>query len=241
MFESLESRTMFTYMIRADLFVPVERPHIGLTVGGTLNVAGTSASDDVKIGQDDSHDLLLVTVNRHTWRFHADWIKHIEVSLGDGDDRFEFAAPDSYPSWSASRPTLRVRGGAGNDRLVAGSLNSSLFGDAGNDSLVGGEGDDRLVGGKGNDKIDAATFGRFSSTLMWPPEANRISVADRDTVLADGDGKADRVLANSVDEVHTNGSDRVKVRDPKRASLVMYSRPADLTIAQPITGWNAWG
>ncbi len=50
-----------------------------------------------------------------------------------------------------------LRGGSGNDLLIAGGGNDTLFGRAGNDTLIGGPGNDRLFGGPGNDRLKAGT------------------------------------------------------------------------------------
>lgn len=53
----------------------------------------------------------------------------------------------------ATNAVLRLFGGAGNDKITAGSLGSRLYGDAGDDELNGGEGDDYLYGGEGSDRF----------------------------------------------------------------------------------------
>ena len=51
----------------------------------------------------------------------------------------------------------RVRGTAGDDRLIGGPGDQSLSGEEGNDYLEGGDGNDELEGGVGNDTLDAST------------------------------------------------------------------------------------
>jgi Ca2+-binding RTX toxin-like protein len=46
-----------------------------------------------------------------------------------------------------------LRGGAGNDILVAGAGNNTLYGGRGHDLLIGGRGHDTLIGGPGPDTI----------------------------------------------------------------------------------------
>ncbi|WP_174889054.1 calcium-binding protein [Candidatus Williamhamiltonella defendens] len=46
-----------------------------------------------------------------------------------------------------------VRGGEGDDTIVATKGNKKLFGDAGHDQLFSGQGDDELNGGQGNDRL----------------------------------------------------------------------------------------
>ncbi len=90
----------------------------------------------------------------HTKRFNVADIEAIVVLLGDGDDTAEIGAEITLP--------LRMYGGKGDDRLVAGSGDSELYGNEGddriaggpgNDTIDGGEGDDVLLGGAGNDRL----------------------------------------------------------------------------------------
>ncbi|RYB93771.1 hypothetical protein EUA93_04990 [Nocardioides oleivorans] len=52
------------------------------------------------------------------------------------------------------RPTARIDGGPGNDRLSGTRGEDTIFGDAGHDVLLGDRGDDTLVGGRGRDRAD---------------------------------------------------------------------------------------
>jgi RTX calcium-binding nonapeptide repeat (4 copies) len=70
-----------------------------------------------------------------------------EVNGGAGGDREVVAKTVKIPA--------TLRGGAGNDFLVAGGGNDRLIGSAGNDTLIGGSGADRLFGGPGNDLLRA--------------------------------------------------------------------------------------
>ncbi|MCA9051045.1 MAG: hypothetical protein KDA89_20055, partial [Planctomycetaceae bacterium] len=68
------------------------------------------------------------------------------VALGsDGDDIIEIDGKLNQ--------AVELHGGAGNDRLVAGSGIAVLYGDAGNDILIGGRSADTLDGGDDNDTI----------------------------------------------------------------------------------------
>lgn len=107
-----------------------------------------------------------------------------------------------------------VRGGAGDDTIVAIGGNDTLVGDAGRDSLLAGGGDDRLEGGAGDDMLigqegrdiyvmhagmgtDRATFeadaDRIDVTglgLTWTALQARISVAGAETRITLADGGA---------------------------------------------------
>lgn len=70
-----------------------------------------------------------------------------EVNGGPGGDREVVGSTVKIPA--------TLRGGSGNDYLVAGGGNDRLIGSAGNDTLIGGSGTDRLFGGPGNDLLRA--------------------------------------------------------------------------------------
>jgi Ca2+-binding RTX toxin-like protein len=81
-----------------------------------------------------------------------------EVNGGAGGDREVVAKTVKIPA--------TLRGGPGNDFLVAGGGNDLLIGSAGNDTLTGGSGTDRLFGGAGNDLLRA---GRGADLLNGGP------------------------------------------------------------------------
>ncbi len=58
------------------------------------------------------------------------------------------------PSTNAPDVPLVLRGGAGNDTMVAGVMADTAWGRAGNDTMIGRTGRDILDGGAGNDSID---------------------------------------------------------------------------------------
>ncbi len=76
-------------------------------------------------------------------------IDGLEVNGGNGGDTEVVGKTVPVPA--------TLRGGSGNDLLVAGGGNDTLIGRAGNDTLVGGPGNDRLHGGPGNDRLQAGS------------------------------------------------------------------------------------
>jgi Ca2+-binding RTX toxin-like protein len=75
----------------------------------------------------------------------ASMIAGFEVNAGAGDDAVVLAREVPVPA--------TMRGGPGNDRLIAGSGDDKLIGGVGNDILVGRPGADWLYGGPGDDKL----------------------------------------------------------------------------------------
>lgn len=75
----------------------------------------------------------------------ATQIGGFEVNAGGGDDAIVVAA--TVPI------AVTLRGGPGNDRLVAGASNDKVIGGIGDDVLSGRTGSDSLFGGPGNDHL----------------------------------------------------------------------------------------
>ncbi len=76
-------------------------------------------------------------------------VEGFEVNGGSGGDTEIVGRTVKVPA--------TLRGGSGNDVLVAGGGNDTLIGRAGNDTLIGGPGNDRLFGGPGNDRLQAGS------------------------------------------------------------------------------------
>jgi Ca2+-binding RTX toxin-like protein len=74
-------------------------------------------------------------------------VKKIVASGGEGNDIIDLERV------SSSSITAELRGGTGNDVLIAGKGKALLYGGLGDDILIGGNGDDELYGEEGNDKL----------------------------------------------------------------------------------------
>ena len=81
-------------------------------------------------------------------------IGSFEVNGGSGGDTEILGKTVEAPA--------TLRGGSGNDVLIAGAGNDTLIGRGGNDTLIGGPGNDRLFGGSGNDRLKAG----FGNSLL---------------------------------------------------------------------------
>lgn len=129
----------------------------------------------------------------------------VELVGGDGDNRF---------NTSAYSGAVILRGGAGNDTLLAGEGDDLLTGNAGNDLLVGSAGADRLFGGndadvlKGGDGDDLLHGQAGSGDILTGDDGN-------DT-LRGGTGQDRVVESGNVDFVLTTlslvgrGSDSIE-------------------------------
>ena len=123
------------------------RRHLSVTAGfhaGLITVTGDVAADHVLIGR-DHHGHIFVHANHHViLAVSAHDVNGIAVDLGGGNDALDTAAAVHAP--------MTIRGGAGNDTLVAGSGHDMIFGDAGDDVINSVDGASDLVdGGAGHD------------------------------------------------------------------------------------------
>lgn len=83
-----------------------------------------------------------------------------QFDLAGGDDFVDFSAHGAGGVDYSKQVT--VRGGIGNDTIVAGSNNDILFGDAGNDIVIGNAGGDTLDGGDGDDILYGDDLGAYA-------------------------------------------------------------------------------
>jgi Ca2+-binding RTX toxin-like protein len=111
--------------------------------GGDVIVSTGADDDNIRVGWDSAANTLLVSNGSRLQKFTN--VTSISIDSGDGNDTIVVDA-------SVPKP-VTLRGGTGNDRLVAGSAKAFLYGDDGDDILEGGSGDDTIEGGSGNDTI----------------------------------------------------------------------------------------
>jgi|SRR5687768_9150207 len=111
---------------------------------GTLTVTSDAAADHVLIGT-NAHGQIFVHTNHHViLAVSAHHVARINVDLGGGNDALDTAATVRAP--------MTIRGGAGNDTLVAGSGHDMVFGDDGDDFINSADGTvDVVDGGAGHD------------------------------------------------------------------------------------------
>jgi len=91
---------------------------------GSATIDGGAGIDTVDFSSQT--DNLRITVNGQAIGDGADYLFNVEV----------------------------IKGGQGNDTIVADNLGDTLYGNSGNDSLVGGSGNDVMDGGAGQDTVD---------------------------------------------------------------------------------------
>jgi hypothetical protein len=128
--------------------------------------------------------------------------RHLVVDAGDLDDVVRIR----------TRISATVRGGPGNDNVVASAANDRVFGGPGADKLKGGGGDDQLFGDLGADVLDGGAG---------------------DDELTSVDGEADTVRcgaglddagADTVDAVRSDCETFTKVTDPNGTPPAVTAR-----------------
>jgi hypothetical protein len=124
------------------------------SIGGNVSVVGGGGVDaltvnDLSVGGDTySLDNTRLTVSRKPgWRLGHSGLETLSVDTGAGNDTVTSTA-------NLFSLTAIVRGGSGNDTLVAGAGKDVLIGGSGDDVIRGGAGRDMLFGGYGSDTLD---------------------------------------------------------------------------------------
>ena len=116
---------------------------------GTVTVDGASESSADTIRIAGSGDFTVtdtaVIVGGGTGTITLANIEVADLTGGPGDDTLDA---------SGFSGGAVLRGGEGNDTLIAGPAGSFLFGEAGDDTLIGGSGNDLLYGREGDDTLE---------------------------------------------------------------------------------------
>lgn len=96
--------------------------------------------------------LLTVQINGVPYPTYApEGIKSLTINGGSRNDEIDLSGLTfaKYPLLK----TVKINGGAGNDRIVGSFENDSIDGGSGNDTLTGGFGNDTLIGNAGTDLL----------------------------------------------------------------------------------------
>ncbi len=161
-------------------------PGVTLT-DGVLNVVGNATTNsNVLISQ--SGGSINVTLNGNVpVGFATGSVTEIRVRGGAGNDVI-MASP------GINKP-MTIDGGEGNDLLVSGGGNDVLlgglgtdilYGEAGQDNLFGGDGNDSLFGGSGNDSL---VGGDGIDILLGQAGRDVLIGSDDEDLLSSGDGE----------------------------------------------------
>ena len=151
--------------------------------GGTLKLAGNSASDQLLIGlEPGASTTLQVDVGADgtaDFSFDRNTFTAIDVRAGDGDDGVRIVQTGG----AFADEAVTINGGNGADTLVGG---------IGQETLVGGSGNDIVSGGDGN---DTALLGTGADRFTWNP--------GDDNDVVEGQGGDDRLDFNgsSIGEI----------------------------------------
>ena len=153
---------------------------VDLAPDGLLVVNGTEGNDRIWVAQSRSGERLRVSVNGSTTDFPAANISLIKIRAGEGNDAVRIHRRVEIPAQiyggaghdrlqAGSGPTL-IEGGDGRDRIRGGAGVNVIFGGAGADRIAGGPSNDYLIGGAGNDVLrggagDDWIFGDATNTL----------------------------------------------------------------------------
>jgi Ca2+-binding RTX toxin-like protein len=121
--------------------------------GGTLQLTGDKASDNLTLQLGATPNILTVDVNSDgtpEFSFDRSTFSSIDVAAGGGDDRIAV----SRNGGSFTDEAVTLDGGPGDDTLIGSDGNDTLIGGAGNDFADGNIGADRALMGSGDDRFN---------------------------------------------------------------------------------------
>ena len=153
-------------------------------------------------------------------------IEQADISGGDSPNRLDAT------TFTSAVLSVSLRGGSGNDTLIAGVGPDGLFGDAGNDLLIGNGGGDDMYAGSGRDTVnggegDDSVRGQGTSgdVVIGGPGSDTIDGgAGTDFLLENSDAATLTVTNSSLDD----GTDTDIVRRVER--LMINGGPGNNTI-----------
>jgi Ca2+-binding RTX toxin-like protein len=167
-------------------------------------------------------------------------VQTVNVTLGDGDDRFAIA-DEAYPTVPAPRTELplSVDGDGGEDTIVGGGGPDDIRGSDDDDHLYGGGGDDKMSGDPGTDMVDGGegadtvTGDLGNDTLFGGPGDDEVQ-GDEGNDTLDGGAGNDEVRGNSGTDtiLGGEGDDRLDFppssgRDPTDGSDTLRGGPGN--------------
>jgi Ca2+-binding RTX toxin-like protein len=167
---------------------------------GADEVSGGIGNDTLLAGADAGGADTLVGGAGEDFADYAGRAEGMSVTLAGGADD---GAPDEHDNVDASIENLR--GGDGDDHLIASSASNKLWGGAGADRIEGGDGDDFVFGGDGDDELE----GQEGSDFLYGEDGDDGMLGGNGDDLLDGypgtnvldagDGDADICITTTVD------------------------------------------
>lgn len=153
----------------------------------------------------------------------ANSVTSLDVVGGKGKNAIDLSGVTST-SFSALT-TVKIEGGAGNDRIIGSGLNDSILGGGGNDTIKGGVGNDSLNGGTGNDVLngeagdDLLIGGAGDDSLNGGAGADSLrGGAGKDSL--DGGAGIDSLNGGAGADVITKGTDNDVITHDAHDSLI---------------------
>ncbi len=167
---------------------------------GADELSGGIGNDTILAGADAGGADTLVGGAGEDFADYAGRTEALSVTLAGGADD---GAPDEHDNVDASIENLR--GGDGDDHLIASSESNKLWGGDGDDVIEGGDGDDFIFGGDGNDELQ----GQEGSDFLYGEDGDDGMVGGNGDDLLDGypgtnvldagSGDADICITTTVD------------------------------------------
>ena len=162
----------------------------------TKNVTYTAAGS-AKLRAVVVNGVLIVSVNGIGYPFYqkTDKIETLTFNGGSKNDEVDLSGLD--PALYTSLVSVKIKGNAGNDRIVGSFADDSIDGGAGNDTLTGGEGNDTLIGNAGTDLLvetattDDPDLTLNDTSLMGLGTDKLVTIENASLTAADTDSSID--------------------------------------------------
>ena len=174
-------------------------------VNGVLTITGTNGKDKVEVKrQGNKLEVETDFTSPKKQSFELDSVTSIEIFLEGGDDEAKIDKEIMIPTF--------ISGGAGKDKLEAGSGDSVLLGGEGDDELKGGDGNDILEGGDGKDKLEGK---EGNDILLGGDGDDEVKGEKGRDILIGGEGK-DKLEGKEDEDIVVGGTTNL---DGDRPSL----------------------
>ena len=141
-----------------------------------------------------------------------------------------------------------LKGGSGDDTIIAGSTSSTISGGSGNDLLKGNEGNDSISGGKGNDSIYGfdgndtiiagegadTIYGGFDDDILNGGAGNDVIYGDEGYDTITGGAGADILYGGAGNDVfvYTSGDGNDTINDYEIGDFIQLGKKTTITSAK---------
>lgn len=200
------NRHIHCHYVLLPILEEVERRRLLSSVylhDGYLSVTGTHKQDFISIYYPRTTANLQVKIGREFWTFITADVQTLRINGGAGDDRIGIDEGSGALIYGPISVPTRIYGADGNDTIFGGSGRDRIYGGNGNDSIFGGTSGDAIYGESGDDVINS---GPAPGSYQYQPDRyDHIWGGDGNDTLAGSIG--DDTINGDAGDDSINGSD----------------------------------